>query len=79
MQFLPVTWKKYAVRANGDGAPPDPQNMDDAALSAGRYLCAVAKDVTTPAGWWAAVRTYNNSTQYGQEVFDGQDAYARGV
>jgi membrane-bound lytic murein transglycosylase B len=79
MQFLPATWKKWAVRASDDGAQPDPQNMDDAAMSAARYLCSVGGDLTTPSGWWSAVLTYNNSVQYGQQVFDGQDAYARGV
>jgi membrane-bound lytic murein transglycosylase B len=77
MQFLPATWRRWAVRANGDGAAPDPQNMDDAALSAARYLCAVGRDLTTAAGWWNAVLTYNTSVRYGQEVFDGQDAYAK--
>jgi membrane-bound lytic murein transglycosylase B len=77
MQFLPVTWKKWAMRANGDGTPPDPQNMDDAALTAGRYMCAIGGDLTTATGWWLAVLTYNTSTQYGRDVFDGQDAYAR--
>ncbi|WP_243727042.1 murein transglycosylase [Actinocrispum wychmicini] len=77
MQFLPATWRKWAARASEDGAPPDPQNIDDAALSAGRYLCAVGGDVTTAAGWWTAVLTYNSSVRYGQEVFNGQDAYAR--
>jgi membrane-bound lytic murein transglycosylase B len=76
MQFLPVTWRKWAVRASGDGAPPDPQNMDDAALSAGRYLCSIGRDLTAPAGWWSAVLTYNSSLRYAQEVFNGQDAYA---
>jgi membrane-bound lytic murein transglycosylase B len=79
MQFLPATWKKWAVRASDDGAQPDPQNMDDAAMSAARYLCSVGGDLTTSSGWWSAVLTYNNSVQYGQQVFDGQDAYARGV
>lgn len=77
MQFLPVTWKRWAVRANGDGAAADPQNMDDAAMSAARYLCAVGRDLTSAPGWWEAVLTYNNSVQYGRDVFSGQDAYAR--
>ncbi|MEV4310674.1 murein transglycosylase [Actinocrispum sp. NPDC049592] len=77
MQFLPATWKKWAVRANGDGAPPDPQNMDDSALTAARYLCATGGDLSSPAGWWAAVLKYNSSVEYAQAVFDGQDAYAR--
>ncbi|GAB2989816.1 lytic transglycosylase domain-containing protein [Saccharothrix stipae] len=77
MQFIPTTWAKYAVRANGDGQTPDPQNIDDAALTAARYLCSGGRDLGTGAGWWAAVLAYNNSTEYGQNVYSGADAYAR--
>jgi hypothetical protein len=31
MQFLPSTWARWATRASSDGAPPDPQNVDDPA------------------------------------------------
>jgi membrane-bound lytic murein transglycosylase B len=77
MQFIPTTWARYAVRANGDGQNPDPQNIDDAALAAARYLCSGGRDLGTGAGWWAAVLDYNNSTEYGQNVYSGADAYAR--
>ncbi|MCE6994408.1 lytic murein transglycosylase [Saccharothrix sp. S26] len=77
MQFIPTTWARYAVRANGDGQAPDPQNIDDAALAAARYLCSGGRDLGTGAGWWAAVLAYNNSTEYGQNVYSGADAYAR--
>ncbi|MEV0679933.1 lytic murein transglycosylase [Actinosynnema sp. NPDC050436] len=77
MQFIPTTWARYAVRANGDGTPPDPQNIDDAALAAARYLCSGGRDLATGEGWWAAVMAYNNSVEYGQNVFSGADAYAR--
>jgi len=77
MQFLPTTWKKWGVRANGDGAPPDPQNVDDAALSAARYLCAAGGDLSSAQGWWKAVFAYNRSETYGKNVFSGADAYAR--
>jgi membrane-bound lytic murein transglycosylase B len=77
MQFIPTTWARYAVRANGDGLSPDPQNIDDAALAAARYLCSGGRDLGTGAGWWAAVLDYNNSTEYGQNVYSGADAYAR--
>ncbi|ROP38541.1 lytic transglycosylase domain-containing protein [Saccharothrix texasensis] len=77
MQFIPTTWARYAVRANGDGQDPDPQNIDDAALAAARYLCSGGRDLGTGAGWWAAVLAYNNSTEYGQNVYSGADAYAR--
>lgn len=77
MQFLPTTWVRWGVRASGDGAPPDPQNMDDAALSAARYLCARGGDLASAEGWWKAVFAYNRSTAYGLDVFSGADAYAR--
>jgi membrane-bound lytic murein transglycosylase B len=77
MQFLPSTWALWGTRANGDNATPDPQNIDDAALSAARYLCSVGGDLTSAQGWWQAVLTYNKSVTYGKDVFNGADAYAR--
>ncbi|MEU5691642.1 lytic murein transglycosylase [Actinosynnema sp. NPDC020468] len=77
MQFIPTTWVRYAVRASGDGLAPDPQNIDDAALAAARYLCSSGRDLGTGEGWWAAVMDYNNSVEYGQEVYSGADAYAK--
>jgi membrane-bound lytic murein transglycosylase B len=77
MQFIPTTWVKYAQRANGDGQAPDPQNIDDAALAAARYLCSGSRNLGSGEGWWAAVMAYNNSVEYGQNVFSGADAYAR--
>lgn len=77
MQFLPTTWARWGVRANGDGAAPDPQNIDDAALSAARYLCASGGDLSSAQGWWQAVLTYNESVSYGKKVFDGADAYGK--
>jgi len=77
MQFLPTTWERWGERAGGDGAAPDPQDIDDAALSAAGYLCASGGDLASAAGWWQAVLTYNASVAYGQNVFSGADAYAR--
>lgn len=77
MQFLPSTWAKYAARASGDGKAADPQNVDDSALTAGRYLCATGGDLGTGKGWWKGVLTYNNSYEYGRDVFSAADAYAR--
>jgi len=77
MQFLPTTWSRWGERASGDGRSPDPQNIDDAALSAARYLCASGGDLSTATGWWEAVLTYNRSVAYGQNVFSGADAYAK--
>jgi hypothetical protein len=77
MQFLPQTWQQWGLRAGGDGQAPDPQNINDAALTAANYLCGTGGDLSQPANWWSAVFVYNNSTSYGQQVFSAADAYAR--
>jgi membrane-bound lytic murein transglycosylase B len=76
MQFIPSTWRRWAADANLDGRG-DPQQIDDAALAAARYLCANDRDLAQPADWWAAVFSYNNSVPYGQKVFGLADGYAR--
>lgn len=77
MQFIPETWKLYGVDANNDGKV-DPDNIDDAALSAAGYLCWRGKDLSTPKGWMAALRAYNHSDQYARMVRDWATAYAKG-
>lgn len=77
MQFLPGTWRRWASDGNGDGVA-NPQNIDDAAVTAGRYLCAGGgRDIATAQGWWAAVLSYNNSVEYGQKVFAVAEAAAK--
>lgn len=77
MQFLPETWRIWGVRASADGKAPDPQNVDDAALTAARYLCSRGGNLATAAGWWRAILGYNASVSYGKDVFSGAEAYAR--
>lgn len=76
MQFIPSTWSGWASDGDLDGRG-DPQQIDDAALAAGRYLCAGGRDMGTPQGWWQGVFSYNNSVEYGQKVFGLADGYAR--
>ncbi|PPK70325.1 transglycosylase SLT domain-containing protein [Actinokineospora auranticolor] len=76
MQFLPSTWKRYALRAGDDGATPNPQDVDDAALTAAHYLCASGGNLATGEGWWKAILTYNESLKYGRDVYSGAAAYA---
>ena len=75
-QFIPTTWAKWKADANGDGVA-DPQSIDDAAVAAGRYLCAGGRNLSDGASWWRAILSYNNSTAYVQDVFNGADSYAR--
>jgi membrane-bound lytic murein transglycosylase B len=78
MQFIPSTWASYGVAANGDGIA-DPFNINDAALTAARYLCAAGGNLRTHAGQVAAVLTYNHSDQYLAQVLALADAYHRGI
>lgn len=78
MQFIPETWGRWGVDANGDGVA-DPDNIDDAALTTARYLCARADTMTTPEGWSKALFAYNRSAQYARDVLYRANAYGVGV
>jgi membrane-bound lytic murein transglycosylase B len=75
MQFIPSTWATYAADGDGDGLG-DPQQIDDAALAAARYLCINDRDMASAEGWWAGIMSYNNSVEYAQKVFGLADGYA---
>jgi membrane-bound lytic murein transglycosylase B len=55
---------------------PDPNNIDDAALSAAAYLCAKGRDLSTAAGWRATVGSYNAPDFYLIAVTNAANRYA---
>jgi murein DD-endopeptidase MepM/ murein hydrolase activator NlpD len=63
MQFMPSTWQRWGVDANGDGVA-DPWNPDDAVFAAARYLAAAggATDIRS------AIYSYNHATWYVNDV-----------
>ncbi|MFG3495621.1 lytic transglycosylase domain-containing protein [Streptomyces sp. NPDC047928] len=63
MQFIPSTWALWGADGNDDGLA-DPHNVHDAALAAGRYLCAGGRDLSDPADLDRAVLAYNRSREY---------------
>jgi murein DD-endopeptidase MepM/ murein hydrolase activator NlpD len=63
MQFMPSTWMRWGVDANGDGVA-DPWNANDAIFSAARYLAAAG----APNDLYRAVFAYNHADWYVQEV-----------
>jgi hypothetical protein len=74
MQFIPSTWRRWAVDGNGD-KKADPSNIFDATLAAGHYLCAGGRDLATAAGLQAGILSYNNSAPYLRTVLAWAIAY----
>lgn len=78
LQFIPSTWQRWGADGNGDGAR-DPNNVFDAALAAGRYLCGAGRELTQKAELDRAVLSYNNSTEYLRTVLAWYDFYRKGT
>lgn len=75
MQFISDTWVAWQSDGDGDGIA-DPNDLDDAAYAAARYLCAGGRDLTGAPGWTAAVLSYNNARSYLDAVHTAATAYA---
>ncbi len=72
MQFMPDTWLRWGVDANGDGVA-DPWNATDAVYAAARYLAAAGgqSDIAR------AVFSYNHATWYVNEVLQLANVYGQ--
>ncbi|MFJ6717132.1 lytic murein transglycosylase [Streptomyces sp. NPDC091259] len=78
MQFIPSTWAAWGQDGNGDGRR-DPNNVYDAALAAGRYLCAGSRDLRVGADLDRAVLSYNQSGEYLRTVRSWYAYYLSGT
>jgi membrane-bound lytic murein transglycosylase B len=78
LQFIPSTWARFGADGDGDGVS-DPDDLDDAALAAARYLCADDRDLRRGDDWRAAVLAYNRSQAYVDRVRREAVAAADGV
>ncbi|MFC3689651.1 hypothetical protein [Aquipuribacter hungaricus] len=78
MQFLPGTWARWGSDGDRDGTA-NPQDIDDAALAAARYLCEGRSGLSDPDEAAVAVRRYNNSSSYVQLVLSTAEGYRSGV
>ena len=79
LRIMPRRWARWRIRAMRDGEVPDPHDIDDAALTAGRILCGTGADLSAPDGWWRAVRAYPgtpNGAGFAQNVFTSAERYA---
>jgi murein DD-endopeptidase MepM/ murein hydrolase activator NlpD len=73
MQFMPSTWLRWGVDANGDGIA-DPWNAADAIFAAARYLAAAGGQTDISRGVFA----YNHADWYVREVLDLARVYGQG-
>jgi hypothetical protein len=78
MQFIPSTWREYAVDTRGTGVA-DPNNVFDAAATTGRYLCNGGRDLRDPAQLIGAVYSYNPSAAYVRTVLAWMRVYSAGA
>ncbi|WP_137228662.1 lytic transglycosylase domain-containing protein [Streptomyces sp. BPSDS2] len=77
MQFIPSTWASWGADGNGDGRK-DPNNIYDAALAAGHYLCAGPRDLNRRADLDRAILSYNRSDTYLRTVLSWLEFYRKG-
>ena len=75
MQFIPTTWDIWGSDGDGDGVS-DPNDLDDAAYAAARYLCADGNDLASGQGWSDAIFSYNHAQSYVDSVYAAALAYA---
>ncbi|MFJ4470455.1 lytic transglycosylase domain-containing protein [Streptomyces sp. NPDC089424] len=78
MQFIPSTWAWAGRDGNGDGAA-NPNNIYDAALAAGHYLCRFGWDLSADDDLRRAILSYNNSTDYLNTVLSWLEFYRKGT
>lgn len=75
LQFIPTTWDLWASDGDGDGTA-SPNDIDDAAWAAARYLCTDDRDLTTGSGWASGIYSYNQAQVYVDDVFAAATTYA---
>jgi hypothetical protein len=78
MQLLPAVWRRYGADGDGDGRT-DPNDIFDAALTAGRYLCAGGPDLADPGQLGTALYRYRHSAGYVTSVRAFAESYAAGT
>ena len=75
LQFIPESWHRWRLDGDGDGER-DPQDIDDAALTAGAYLCNYGS-LRNWQTWSIAVFGYNHSGAYVNSVKASLDRILR--
>jgi membrane-bound lytic murein transglycosylase B len=67
MRILPAVWAKYAATGNHDRVA-NPQDIDDAASTAARYLCATGHAINRAPRLIRALHSYTHSYRFVRDV-----------
>ncbi|MFI6440024.1 lytic murein transglycosylase [Streptomyces sp. NPDC050759] len=78
MQFIPSTWAWAGRDGNGDGVK-DPNNVYDASLAAGHYLCRNGWDLSIQGDLDRAILSYNPSRAYLNTVLSWLEYFRKGT
>jgi membrane-bound lytic murein transglycosylase B len=74
LRLMPTEWRDFAIDADADGIL-DPFDIDDAALTLSRVLCAGQDDMGQRPGWNAGVARHRAGDAYAAAVFKSADSY----
>lgn len=74
-QIMPSRWEEFGTAVE-PGATPNPDNIDDAALTTAKMLCSTG-DMKSPDGWTAAVSSINPSPIFLKGVHSKAEEYSR--
>lgn len=75
MQLMPSRWEQYGVAVE-PGDQPNPDQIDDAALTTAKILCT-AGDLSTPEVWLTAMSEFNPHHVFLKAVYDKAEEYSR--
>lgn len=78
MSLPAAVWERFPADGNADGAA-DPQNIFDATLAAGAWMCADGGSVKDPEGQARAVALFDSSPEYLANVREWSTAYEQGA
>lgn len=73
LQLSPTVWERF--KASPDGDEPDIQNIDDAALTAGRALCDGGRDLSAGDDWLAGVAALQDQPLFLHRVLATANVY----
>ncbi len=74
MHLIPTMWRVAGVDGDGDELA-DPQDIDDAALSAAYHLCSGGQDLSVAANWKAALTAYHGLAARIDKIFEEAQSY----